>query len=72
VLDRLTAEELLGRYEIQGYQVRGIDAVYQVVEHFGLHYGQIVYITKSLTGEDLGFYKELGQTGRAAKPASSP
>jgi hypothetical protein len=65
VLDRLTVEELLAPYEIQGYHVHGLDAVYQVVEHFGLHYGQIAYITKSLTSRDLGFYKELSKTGRA-------
>jgi Protein of unknown function (DUF1572) len=65
VLDRLTIDELLAPYEIQGYHVHGLDAVYQVVEHFGLHYGQIVYITKSLTSQDLGFYKELSKTGRA-------
>jgi hypothetical protein len=66
VLDRLTVDELLARYEIQGYHVRGIDAVYQVVEHFGLHYGQIAYITKSLLAKDLGFYKELNRTGRTS------
>jgi uncharacterized protein DUF1572 len=65
VLGRLTVDELLARYRIQGYDVRGLDAVYQVVEHFGLHYGQILYIAKTLTGKDLGFYKELGKTGRA-------
>jgi hypothetical protein len=65
VLDRLTVDELLATYEIQGYQSRGLDAVYRVVEHFGLHYGQIVYITKLLSGKDLGFYKELNKTGRA-------
>ena len=65
VLKRLTVDELLAPYEIQGYHVRGIDAVYQVVEHFGLHYGQIVYITKSLLAKDLGFHKELNKTGRA-------
>jgi hypothetical protein len=65
VLERLTVEELLAPYEIQGYHVHGLDAVYQVVEHFGLHYGQIVYITKALSGRDLGFYKELSKTGRA-------
>jgi len=64
VLGRLTTEELVAPYTIQGYHVRGLDAVYQVVEHFGLHYGQIVYIAKSVTGRDLGFYKELGNTGR--------
>jgi len=65
VLDRLTAADLLAPYEIQGYHVRGVDAVYQVVAHFGLHFGQIAYIAKSLTGRDLGFYKELDKTGRA-------
>ena len=65
VLDRLTVDELLAPYEIQGYHVHGLDAVYQVVEHFALHYGQIVYITKSLLAKDLGFYKELNKTGRA-------
>jgi hypothetical protein len=66
VLSRLTAADLLAPYDIQGYHVRGLDAVYQVVEHFGLHYGQIIYIAKSLTARDLGFYKELNQTGRAS------
>lgn len=66
VLARLTMDELLAAYEIQGYKVRGLDAVYQVVEHFGLHYGQIIYIAKNLTGKDLGFYKELSKTGRAS------
>ncbi len=66
VLDRLTVDDLLAPYEIQGYHVRGLDAVYQVVEHFGLHHGQIVYITKSLVAKDLGFYKDLNKTGRAS------
>jgi hypothetical protein len=38
--------------------------VYQVLEHFAMHYGQILYITKFLRGEDLGFYRELDKTGR--------
>jgi Protein of unknown function (DUF1572) len=65
VLKRLTETDLLAAYEIQGFHVAGLEAVYQVVEHFGLHYGQIAYIAKSLTGRDLGFYSELDKTGRA-------
>jgi hypothetical protein len=65
VLSRLTEADLLAPYEIQGYHVRGLDAVYQVVEHFGMHYGQILYIAKNLCGKDLGFYSELNRTGRA-------
>jgi uncharacterized damage-inducible protein DinB len=64
VLARLTSEELLATWNIQGYTVSGLAAVYQVVEHFGLHYGQIVYITKMQEGRDLGFYSELSRTGR--------
>ena len=66
VLARLAEADLVAAYEIQGYHVTGLDAVYQVVEHFGLHYGQIVYITKALEGKDLGFYSELNRTGRAS------
>ena len=66
VLARLTPADLTARYEIQGYHVSGLDAVYQAVEHFGLHYGQILYIAKSLTAADLGFYRELNATGRAS------
>lgn len=66
VLARLTAEDLTATYQIQGYTVTGLAAVYQVVEHFGLHYGQIVYATKMQVGRDLGFYSELSKTGRAS------
>jgi hypothetical protein len=65
VLAGLTEGDLVAPYEIQGYHVTGLQAVYQVVEHFGLHYGQIAYISKSLSGRDLGFYRELTKTGRA-------
>jgi hypothetical protein len=65
VLARLTETDLLAHFEIQGYHVTGLYAVYQVVEHFGLHYGQIVYITKQVSGKNLGFYSELNKTGRA-------
>jgi len=66
VLARLTEADLTAPYEIQGYHVTGLEAVYQVVEHFGLHYGQIAYIAKSLSGRDLGFYRELDKTGKAS------
>ena len=65
VLARLTEAELVAMFDIQGYRVSGLEAVYQVVEHFGLHHGQIVYITKMLRAADLGFYRELDKTGRA-------
>ena len=64
VLSGVSESDLLAAHHIQGYTVTGLHAIYQVIEHFGLHYGQVVYITKLLRGEDLGFYKELNETGR--------
>ena len=63
VIGRLTEADLIRTLEIQGSVVTGLEAVFHVVEHFGMHYGQVVYITKQLRGEDLGFYRELNQTG---------
>lgn len=64
LLPRIAEDQLLATHRIQGYSVSGLEAVYQVVEHFALHYGQILYITKLLRGADLGFYSELDATGR--------
>jgi len=66
VLARLTSDDLLARYEIQGYKVSGLEVVYHVVEHFAMHYGQVLYIVKTLHGADLGFYSYLNKTGRAS------
>jgi hypothetical protein len=65
ILRLLSASDLLETREIQGYTVTGLEAVYQVVEHFGMHYGQVVFVTKQLRGKDLGFYSDLDETGRA-------
>ena|SRR5580693_5049835 len=59
VISRLSTVELTQRYEIQNYQVSGVEAVYHVVEHFAEHTGQIIFATKMLTGDDLGFYRHL-------------
>ncbi|MEP7305092.1 MAG: DinB family protein [Acidobacteriota bacterium] len=64
VLSRVSEQELLATYRIQGYTASGLAVVYHVVEHFGMHYGQILYVAKLLHGADLGFYKELDRTGR--------
>jgi uncharacterized damage-inducible protein DinB len=64
VLSRLTAADLLATFQIQGHTVSGLYAVYHVVEHFGMHYGQVLYVTKLLRGHDLGFYRELDKTGK--------
>jgi uncharacterized damage-inducible protein DinB len=59
VISSLTPEQLIRTYEIQTYRVSGVEAVFHVVEHFSYHTGQIIFATKSLTGDDLGFYRHL-------------
>lgn len=46
---------------IQNYNVTVLEAIYHVVEHFSQHTGQIVFATKLLTREDLGYYRHLNK-----------
>jgi len=57
VLSQLSPTELLEPRVIQGMDVSVLDALYHVVEHFSTHTGQIVYLAKLRTGEDLGFWE---------------
>ena len=59
VIDRLTAERLAERVTIQKYELTVMEAVAHVVEHFAQHTGQIIFATKVLSGQDLGYYKHL-------------
>ena len=61
ILARLTADDLLRRYSIQGYDVTGTHAVVHVTEHFSLHAGQIVVLTKQHTGCDLSRWDADGR-----------
>jgi hypothetical protein len=61
IIEALTPERLLERTRVQRYEVTRLEAVYHVVEHFGQHTAQIIFATKALTGEDLGFYAHSGE-----------
>jgi uncharacterized damage-inducible protein DinB len=64
-LRAVPSERLLERVQVQGYDRTVLAAIYHVVEHFAGHTFQIIYATKLLTGEDLGFYAHLsGASGR--------
>jgi uncharacterized damage-inducible protein DinB len=67
VLGRVTASQLGERVTIQKYSVTVLEAIFHVVEHFSHHTGQIIFATKMLTGEDLGFYKHLNTVAHAEK-----
>ena len=60
VIGSLSLEQLARSYTIQNYKVSGLGAVFHVVEHFAQHTAQIILLTKMMTGDDLGFYRHLG------------
>jgi uncharacterized damage-inducible protein DinB len=55
VLEQLPPEVLLEQRKIQGRDVEVLEAVYHVTEHFSMHTGQIITLTKLLTSTDLNF-----------------
>lgn len=59
----LTSEDLIAVTHVQNYDVPKIEAVYHVVQHFAEHTGQIIFATKFLTGQELGFYTHLKNPG---------
>jgi len=64
VLETLDPARLGERRTIQGHDVTVLEAIYHVVEHFSMHTGQILYVVKLRSGEDLGFWR-IGADGTA-------
>jgi uncharacterized damage-inducible protein DinB len=67
VIEKVTPERMAQRVTIQNYEVTVLEAIYHVVEHFAQHTGQIIFATKWLTGEDLGFYRHLKAAAHTEK-----
>jgi uncharacterized damage-inducible protein DinB len=61
VLSRLSAEDLTRVHTIQKFHVTGMEAAFHVAEHFSHHAGQIIQLTKMLTGSDLKFTHLAGE-----------
>ena len=55
-LQSLDPTTLLERRQIQGNDVEILEAIFHVTEHFSMHTGQIILLTKLLTGTGLDFY----------------
>lgn len=55
VLGNLSKRDLLREFSIQGYNVNGLQVVCHVAEHFALHAGQIIFVTKLKCAKDLRF-----------------
>ena len=62
IIRGLDANALLSRRQIQNYDVTVLEAIYHVVEHFGMHTGQIILLAKARTGEDLKLWRPAHQT----------
>ena len=56
VLAEFDHDKLLDHYPIQGTTVTALEAIFHVTEHFSMHTGQIILLTKLIMRKDLGFY----------------
>ena len=56
VLRGLDPATLLERRTIQSSDVDLLEAIFHVTEHFSMHTGQIIMLTKMVTATDLRFY----------------
>jgi uncharacterized damage-inducible protein DinB len=60
VIAGLSPADLETRRTIQGRDVSVFDAVYHVVEHFSLHTGQVILLTKQFSPGGIHFYEDAG------------
>src|ERR1041385_2841962 len=74
-LESLDPSTLLEYRKIQGNDVDLLEAIFHVTEHFSMHTGQIIMLTKMMTSADLRFYEFEDNVPvhrwRSAPPASS-
>ena len=64
VLARLRPEQLGERRRVQARDVSILDAIYQVVQHFALHLGQIILVAKAQVPGAVKFYEDAGGAAR--------
>jgi len=64
VLASLDAKQLAESRMIQGRNVKVLDAVYHVVEHFSMHTGQIILLAKRFAPGRVQFYEDAGGLAR--------
>jgi uncharacterized damage-inducible protein DinB len=56
VLANFDTDQLLANFHIQGSDVNALTAIFHVTEHFSMHTGQIILLTKMLADVDMNFY----------------
>ncbi len=62
VLATVEADDLVRPCMIQGRETTVLEAIYHVVEHFAMHTGQIVLLTKAYSAETIQFYDDSSWT----------
>jgi uncharacterized damage-inducible protein DinB len=63
-LATLTPERLMERRQFQGRDLSVLEAVFHVVEHFAMHTGQIIFVTKLTRPGAIHFYEDAGGLAR--------
>lgn len=66
VLAKSDGMDLTTKRRIQVFEVTLLQAIYHCVEHFSGHTGQIIWVAKNMSGEEMGFYRYLSDPNRPA------
>jgi uncharacterized damage-inducible protein DinB len=64
VLARVRPEQLTERRRVQTREITVLEAIYQVVQHFSLHLGQIILVAKAQVPGAVKFYEDAGGAAR--------
>jgi len=65
-LNKVTAEDLITDYEVQGFKENGTSILIHVTEHFSYHVGQITFLTKMLNNVDTEYYGDLDLNAKSS------
>ena len=68
IIGNMDAASMLKVYSVQGFKLTGMGIVTHVLEHYSYHAGQVIFWTKLLVNEDLGFYAGIDLNAKN-KPA---
>ncbi|MGI8508583.1 MAG: hypothetical protein ACR2MQ_04595, partial [Gemmatimonadaceae bacterium] len=64
IIGSVDPEALLSRRRIQDHDVNVLQAIYHAVEHFGMHTGQIIVLTKMRDERDLNLWGRQNSISR--------
>jgi uncharacterized damage-inducible protein DinB len=59
IIQTMDENKLMKMYSVQGFNYSGTGIIIHVTEHYSYHTGQVIFWTKLLTGNDLGFYAHV-------------